>query len=114
MCASTRYPMKIKLHLDQAEYDPVARTAEALGCAPEELVFTALNLFMLRVGNFTRHCGPDCRLMFTNLDALRTEVQAAAQARKNTLPPWADSAGGPHVYESMPPEHSEKSSQSAF
>ena len=106
--------MKIKLHLDQAEYDPIARTAEALGCTPEELVFNAVNLFMLRVGNFGRYCGPDCQMMFTNFDSLRAEMKDAALARKNTLPRWADSAGGPHNYESKSPESTEKSTESAF
>ena len=42
--------MNIKLHLDKAEYDPIERTAEAYGCAVEDVVYTAVNEYMLRIG----------------------------------------------------------------
>ena len=106
--------MNIKLHLDKAEYDPLERTAEAYGCAVEDVVYTAVNEYMLRIGNFKEHCGAECRKIHTNFDAMRAEVLNTKLARKDNLPLWSDSAGGVHNYEGFGPDHPAKSNKSAF
>lgn len=53
--------MNIKMHLDQAESEPIKRAAEAYGCDVEDLVYTAVNEYMLRIGSFKEQCGPECR-----------------------------------------------------
>lgn len=106
--------MNIKLHLDFAEYDPIKRTAEAFGCDPEDVLYTALNEYMLRLGNFGGQCGPECKRIHTDFAAMRGEVLNTKLARKDNLPKWSDSAGSVHNYEGFPPVHAEKSNQSKF
>ena len=106
--------MTIKLHLEHAESDPVIRTAEAFGCRVEDVVYVALNEYMLRLGNFEGQCGPECRLKHTNRDAMRAEVENTIKARKENLPLWADSAGVPHNYEGDSPDQPAHSKNSLF
>ena len=76
----------IKLHLDAAEYDAVARFAEAAGTKPEAVVYTALN-----------------RLMLDSRDpAVRKEIMETWEAHGQNLPLWADSACSVHAYEGKP------------
>ena len=106
--------MNIKLHLDKAEYDPIERTAEAFGCEVEDVVYTAVNEYMLRIGDFKEQCGAECRKLHTDFETMRTTVLNTKVARKNNLPLWADSAGSVHNYEGLGPDHSAKSKKSAF
>jgi hypothetical protein len=106
--------MNIKLHLDRAEYEPIERTAKALGCEPEELVYHAVDEYMLRIGDFVHQCGAECRLKHTDMDTMRAAVQGGKLARKNNLPLWADSAGSVHNYEGMGPAIAEHSRKSRF
>ncbi len=106
--------MTIKLHLDRAEYDPIERTAKAMGCEPEDLLYAAMDAYMSRLGNLDGHCGEDCRRTFSNPDVMRDHVINTKVARKDNLPGWADTAGGAHNYESFQPEFPHKSKDSAF
>ncbi|MDI1248112.1 MAG: DUF1949 domain-containing protein [Lacunisphaera sp.] len=106
--------MNVKVHLDYAEYDPLKRTAEALGCEVEDVVYTAINEYMLRLGNFKEHCGPECKKIHTDFASMRAEVHNQKLARKNNLPKWADSAGSAHNYEGFGPDEPTKSSQAKF
>ena len=106
--------MNIRLHLDYAEYDPVKRTAEAFGCEVEDVAYTALNEYMLRLGNFKGQCGPECKKTHTDFAAMRGEVLNTKLARKDNLPKWADSAGSAHNYEGLGPDMSAKSNKSKF
>ena len=106
--------MNIKLHLDRAEYEPIERTAKALDCEPEDLVYHAVNQYMLRIGDFVHQCGPECRLRHTDMDTMRQDIQNTKHARKDNLPLWADSAGSVHNYEGMGPAVAEKSGKSRF
>lgn len=106
--------MNIKLHLDYAEYDPIKRTAEAFGCDVEDVVYAAVNAYMLRLGSLEEHCGPECRKTFSDPAAMRTAVLNTKLARKNNLPKWADSAGSAHNYEGFPPDEPTKSAKSKF
>lgn len=83
--------MNIKLHLDHAESGPIERAAEAFDCDVEDLVYHAVNAFMLRLGSFREQCGPECQKMFTDFDTMRTALHNTKEARKNNLPLWADS-----------------------
>ena len=56
--------MTIKLQLDRAEYDPIARTAEKFGCEPTDVLYAALDSYMSRLGNLDDYCGADCRKAF--------------------------------------------------
>jgi len=106
--------MNIKLHLDKAEYDPIERTAEAFGCEVEDVVYTAVNEYMLRIGDFKEQCGAECRKLHTDFETMRTTVLNTKVARKNNLPLWADSAGSVHNYEGLGPDIAHKSKKSAF
>lgn len=106
--------MNIKIHLDHAESDPIVRTAEAYGCTVEDLVYHALNVYMLRLGSFEEQCGPECRKMFTDFATMRGAVHNTKLARANNLPLWADSAGSVHNYEGFGPDGSAKSKKSQF
>jgi hypothetical protein len=108
------HPMNVKIHLDFAEYDPLKRTADAFGCEVEDVVYTAINEYMLRLGNFKEHCGPECKRIHTDFAAMRAEVLNTKKARPNNLPRWADSSGGPHNYEGFGPDAQEKSPQNRF
>jgi hypothetical protein len=84
--------MNIKIHLEDAESDPIVRTAEALGCSPEDIVYAALDAFMLRFGNLSRHCGPECRARFSDPGIMGKDILALKASRKTTLPLWSDGA----------------------
>ena len=76
----------IKLHLDAAEYDAVARFAETVGAKPEAVLYAALN-----------------RLMLASRDpAVRKEILETWEAHGDNLPLWADSACSVHAYEGKP------------
>lgn len=88
--------MNIKLHLDAAESDPVARLAEVLQVKPEDVLYTALNRLMLHARE------PD----------IQQEIVQTRRSRSDNLPLWADSAGSAHNYEGMPPCEPAKSKYS--
>ena len=73
----------IKLHLEQAEYDPVSRLAERLDVGAEAILYAALNRLML-----------DARC-----PQLREEVAQLWEAHRENLPLWSDSACSVHAYE---------------
>lgn len=106
--------MNIKVHLDAEEYAPVARTAAAFGCDVEDVVYAALNLYMLRLGAFAEQCGPDCQKLFTTPEAMRAELLNTKLARKQNLPPWADSVSAAHNYEGLAPDSPARGPKSAF
>jgi len=106
--------MKIKLHLEREEYEPIERTAEAIGCDAEDVVFAAVDAFMSRLGNLDGYCGPNCRHTFKDHETMRAYVKNLKDSRKDNLPIWADTAGGAHNYESFPAEHSHKAQASKF
>ncbi|MCF7686820.1 MAG: hypothetical protein K9M98_09605 [Cephaloticoccus sp.] len=106
--------MTIKLHLDRAEYDPIERTAKAMGCDVEDVLYAAMDAYMCRLGNLDGFCGPECKRTFRDHDAMRDHVHNTKTGRKANLPIWADTAGGAHNYESFDPEHSHKTKGSAF
>ncbi len=106
--------MTIKLHLDHAEAAPIERAAEAFGCSPEDLVYAAVNLYMLRLGSFTEQCGPDCKKMFTDFETMRSAVLNLKLARTNNLPLWADSAGSVHNYEGFGPDQAVRSKKAIY
>ena len=106
--------MNIKLHLDDADYKPIERTAEAYGCKVEDLVYHAVNAYMLRLGCFEEMCGPECKKAFTDFETMRTSVLNTKRARKDNLPLWADSAGSVHNYEGFGPAYPAKSKKSPF
>jgi hypothetical protein len=76
----------IKIHLEDAEYQPVERLAELLHVKPEDVAFAALNQLMLHARD----------------EEIQAEIKRASHWRSNTLPLWADSAGSVHAYEGMP------------
>ena len=106
--------MTIKLHLEAAEVAPLERTAAAFGCSVEDVLYTALNEYMLRIGDFKEQCGPECRKIHTDMNAMRAQVLNTKSARKDNLPRWADSASSVHNYEGRGPEYPTKSTKSAF
>lgn len=106
--------MKIKLHLEWAEFEPIERTAEAMGCDVEDVVYAAVDAFMSRLGNLDGYCGPECRHAFKDPEAMREHVHNLKEGRKDNLPLWADTAGGAHNYESFPAEHSHKTKGSRY
>lgn len=76
----------IKLHLDQGEYDAVARLAEKLSVRPEDIAYAGLNRVMMRA---------------KRLD-VRSDIVETAGWRRDNLPLWSDSASSCHAYEAMP------------
>jgi len=106
--------MNITLHLDHAVSAPIERAAAAFGCKPEDVVYCAVNLYMLRLGAFVEQCGPECRKMFTDFDTMRAEILNLKEARKDNLPLWADSAGGPRNYGSFSMEEAIRSKRAIF
>lgn len=83
----------IKLHLDAAEYDAVARYAGVVGTKPEAVLYAALNRLMLAC----------------NDPALRKEILDTWEAHGQNLPLWADSACSVHAYEGKPDDEPEPS-----
>lgn len=73
----------IKLHLEQAEYDVVARLAAAAGAKPEAVLYCALNRLMLEAKN------PE----------VRSEIAQTWAWHRSNLPLWSDSACSVHAYE---------------
>jgi len=73
----------IKIQLEHAEYNAVARYASSLGVKPEAVAYCALNRLMLDARN------PE----------LRTDIAHTWDWHRQNLPLWSDSAGGPHGYE---------------
>ena len=83
----------IKLHLQTAEFDAVARFASALNVKPEAVVYAALNRLMLDSRN----------------PAVRTDIAETWEWHRNNLPLWSDSAGSVHAYEGKPDDEPEPS-----
>lgn len=73
----------IKIHLEQAEYDAVARFAELIKTKPEAVVYGALNRLMLE----------------TSKPEVRSEIVETWAWHRENLPLWSDSAGSVHAYE---------------
>lgn len=78
----------IRVHLEAAEHDAVARLAEMIGVSPEDVAYAALNRLMLIAQD------PE----------IARDVADTRDWRKYQLPTWSDSAAGVHSYESMPSE----------
>jgi len=83
----------IKLHLEAAESDAVARFAESIGAKPEALLYCALNRLMLAAHD----------------PSLRTEILETWESKRENLPLWADSACSVHAYEGKPDAEPEPS-----
>jgi hypothetical protein len=83
----------IKVHLERAEFDAVARLASSLGVKPEAIAYSALN-----------------RLMLTSrqADVQQDVVETWAWHREN-LPLWSDSACSIHAYEGKSDDEPEPS-----
>ena len=73
----------IKIHLEQAEYDAVARFAAELNLKPEAVAYSALNRLMLERAS----------------PAVRTEIAETWEWHRDNLPLWSDSACSVHAYE---------------
>ena len=84
----------IKLHLEQGEYDAVARFAAGLKVKPEAVGYCALNRLMLDARN------PE----------LQTEIAQTWAWHRANLPLWSDSACSVHAYEGMADDEPEPSS----
>lgn len=74
---------KIKICLEQGEYDAVARLADILRVPPEAIVYGALNRLMLE----------------SKSPVVREEVVDVWSWHGENLPLWSDSAGSVHAYE---------------
>ncbi len=73
----------VKIYLEQAEYDALARYAEALGVSCQDIAYAGLNRLML-----------SCEDTEVNRDIVETR-----DWRRNNLPLWSDSACAVHAYE---------------
>lgn len=83
----------IKLHLEQAEYDAVARFAEVLNVKPEAVGYAALNRLMLE----------------SRKPEVRADIVDTWDWHRDNLPLWSDSSRSVHAYEGKsddPPEPS--------
>ena len=86
----------IKIHLEDAESDAVARLADLLQLEAEDVAYAALN-----------------RLMLTARDrAVQDDIRTTHNWRPNNLPLWSDSAYSVHNYEGREPAEPEKSKYS--
>lgn len=83
----------IKLHLEQAESDAVARFAASLNVKSEAVLYTALNRLMLDARN----------------PVLKTEIAETWAAHFDNLPLWSNSACSPHPYEGKADDEPEPS-----
>ena len=83
----------IRLHLDQSEYDSIARYADRVGVKPEAVAYCALNLLMIDARN------PD----------LPAEIIETVAWRRANLPLWSDSACSVHAYEGKADDEPEPS-----
>ena len=88
--------MNIKLHLDDAESDPVIRLADALRLKPEDILYAGLDRLM----------------MHARESDVQAEIAHSRDVRRQSLPLWADTAGSVHAYEGLPPCMPEKSKYS--
>jgi|UniRef100_UPI00404B0184 hypothetical protein len=79
--------MTIKLQLDRAEYDPIARTAEKFGCEPTDVLYAALDSYMSRLGNLDDYCGADCRKAFSEPEVMREHVLNTKIGKKTICQP---------------------------
>ncbi|MFI5337425.1 MAG: hypothetical protein ACHQ5A_11615 [Opitutales bacterium] len=86
----------IKVHLEDAELQPIERLADMLQVDPEDVAYAALDLLMLRARE----------------EEIQSEILSVSHRRPNRLPLWADSAGSVHAYEGMPDCESAKSKYS--
>jgi hypothetical protein len=75
----------IKLHLEQEEFQPLARLAEQLKIDPADIIYAGLNHVMRDAGDA----------------AMQQEILLLRSARQTQLPNWADRAREIHAYESM-------------
>ena len=73
----------IKLHLEAAEYDAVARYAANLKVKPEAVAYAALNRLMLEARS----------------PQIQIEVVETWAWHRENLPLWSDSACSVHAYE---------------
>ncbi len=76
----------VRLYLEQAEYEAVARYAEALGVSCQDIAYAGLNRIML-----------SCEQPEVNRDIVETR-----DWRRHNLPMWSDSACAVHAYEGAP------------
>lgn len=76
----------IKIHLEYAEHDAVARLAELIDVSTEDIAYSALNRLMLQARDLE----------------VQNDVQLTRRWRQDNLPLWSDSAGSVHAYEGMP------------
>jgi hypothetical protein len=76
----------IKLHLEQAEHDAIARFASAMHVKPEAILYSALNRLMLDPAKAQ----------------LLAEITETWEAHRDNLPLWSDSACSIHAYEGKP------------
>ena len=106
--------MNVKLHLNIAEFDPLERTAEAFGCNAEDIVYSALNDYMLKLGQAAAAGRDMPRDGAAALARAKADVLATKQARGANLPLWADSACSVHNYEGKGPDYGEKSGHAAY
>ena len=78
----------IRLHVESEELVAVKRLADALKVSPDDIAYAGLH-----------------RLMLERDDAgIRSEILQVRDWRRNTLPPWSDTAHSVHIYESKPDE----------
>ncbi len=83
----------IKLHLEQAEHDAIARFAALINVKPEAVAYAALNRLMLDTHN------PD----------LAREITETWAGHHDNLPLWSDSACSVHAYEGKADDEPEPS-----
>lgn len=83
----------IKLHLEQAEYDAVARFAATMDAKPEAIVYYALNRLMLDPEKYN----------------WGSEIKETWDGHHENLPLWSDSACSIHAYEGKPDDEPQKS-----
>jgi hypothetical protein len=83
----------IKIHLEHAECDAIARYAERLNVTPEAVAYCALN-----------------RLMLTASDpAVKIDITETWEWHHANLPLWSDSACSIHAYEGKADDEPEPS-----
>ena len=73
----------IKIHLEAAEYDVVARYADHLKTKPEAVAYAALNRLMLEMRS----------------PVIQIDIVQTWDWHRNNLPLWSDSACSVHAYE---------------
>lgn len=73
----------IKIHLEDAEYEAVARVAEKMGVKPEAVAYSGLNRIMLLAAD----------------PSVRLDIIDTWGWHRENLPLWSDSARSVHAYE---------------